>query len=217
MDKNKIIALSDYTFAAITEFYKTHKGENIPSSFSNWNAKDVIGHILFWVDFSRRKLDCIKNCKPFDDISDLDKTNKEAYEKSKNVPVTTLFQKAGDVFSGYKEVMKLYTDDELLKKTFPSGFPFELWRYMALDVYIHPIMHLLHYYLKTEDYTALTSEVNNCINNFLEYANNDISIFNFNEFYENSIERISQFEKLKEKIKNNEIIESIIKVNIQEK
>jgi hypothetical protein len=162
-------------------------------------------------------LDCIKNCKPFDDISDLNKTNKEAYEKYKNVPVNTLFQKVRDVFSGYKEVMKLYTDDELLRKTFPSGFPFELWRYMALDVYIHPIMHLLHYYLKTEDYTDFTSEVTNCINNFLEYANNDISVLNFNEFYENSIEKISQFEKLKEKIKNNEIIESIIKVNMEEK
>jgi hypothetical protein len=219
MNKNKIIALSNYSFEAITNFYKTHKDEDISSSFSNWNAKDVIGHILFWVDFSCRKLDSIKTNKPFVDISNFDKINEETYENNKNISVTTLFKKTEDVFSQYKKIIKLYNDNELLSKTFPTGFSFELWRYMVMDVYIHPIMHLLHFNLKTENYDEFINEINNCSNNFFEYSDNDINVFNFNEFFETGIERINQFKKLRDESKNldNKIIGNIIKVNMQEK
>jgi hypothetical protein len=215
MDKNKVVALSDYTFEAISKFYKIYRDENSSSSFSDWNAKDVIGHILFWVDFSCRKLDCIKNNKPFNDISDLNKTNNETYEKNKNMSINILRQKTANAFFQYKDVVNLYNDNELLSKTFPTGFLFELWRYMVMDVYIHPMRHLLHYYLKTDHYNEFTNETNNIIGNFLEYSNNDINVFQFDEYYESHIEKIKQFGKLKEKNIHDKAIENIIKINME--
>ncbi|MDR1029945.1 MAG: hypothetical protein LBL76_03625 [Treponema sp.] len=58
MDKRTIFELGDYISNKITYFYEYYKNENIlETSFSNWNVRDVIGHINSWVKFSEDKLE----------------------------------------------------------------------------------------------------------------------------------------------------------------
>jgi hypothetical protein len=216
MNINKIMTLGEYTYEEINKFCKMFHNENTISTFLDWNAKDVLGHIIFWIDYSGRKLDCIKSNKQFDDISNFETINKETYDKNKKIKIYNLYSKLDLSFLQYKKAIKLYTDNELLSKTFPTGFSFELWRYMAMDIYIHPMMHLMYHYLKTGNNNEFINIIDNSINNFLEYSNNDINVFKFEEYYENQENRINQFKKVKEEKEiNNVRIKKIIEINME--
>jgi hypothetical protein len=69
MNKKYILKLEQYTISRIIEFGEKYKNENIiETSYINWNARDVIGHINCWVDYSKNKLVSIKTNKLFKDI-----------------------------------------------------------------------------------------------------------------------------------------------------
>jgi hypothetical protein len=48
--------MNEYILGKIVAFGEFYKLEDIhESSFSNWNARDVIGYINTWVDFMNKK------------------------------------------------------------------------------------------------------------------------------------------------------------------
>jgi hypothetical protein len=59
-----------------------------------------------------------------------------------------------------KVKLDLYTDNELLSKEFPTGFSCTLWEYMTLDLFIHPINHILYQYIKRKDYNEFYKKRN---------------------------------------------------------
>jgi hypothetical protein len=215
MEKQKIILLSNYTHNIISSFYEEYQDENIISTYSDWNAKDVLGHILFWMDHSGDKLYCIKKHLPVNNFSDTEAINKETYNKNKHSTIIALFDKIKNTIFNYINVIDLYIQEELLDNTLPTGFNCELWRYILLDLYIHPIMHLLHYYLKKGRQNKFVEIVNTVYDNFMEYSNKNIKVFDFEGYYEDNLKKKEQLNKLLEDKINNEIIRKIIEINMK--
>ena len=212
MKKQKLILLCDSTHDLIGKFYKNYFQENINSSLTNWNAKDVLGHILFWMNHCGNKIYHIKKGLPFKAV-DAYKANDENYVKNKEQKIEKIFEDINNVIFNCTNVIDMYTENELLDKTLPTGYDFEMWRYIAMDMYIHPIKHLLHYYLKTENYNEFINVILHSNNNFMEYSNNDMNVYNFYDFYEDSKKRKEQFFKLKDINKENDLIDNLIEIN----
>jgi hypothetical protein len=183
MEKQKLILLNNNTRDFIEKFYSYYSKENIGSSFLDWNAKDVMGHILFWMKHCGNKIYCIKNGLPFEMV-DANKVNNEIYFKNKTVKIDALFEEINEVIINCINVINMYAEDELSDKTLPTGYNFEMWRYIAMDMYIHPTKHLLHYYFKTDNHNEFKDMITHSFNNFMEYSNNDLTVFNFFDFYE---------------------------------
>ena len=220
MDKQTISELREYILNEIMEFGEYYKNENIlETSFSNWNVRDVIGHINCWIKFSEDKLESIKLKQSFDDVShvDIEKFNKTNYEKYKDVSLKNVINETRITLEQYKNILKLFNEEELLSKKFPTGFSFELWKYMAMDLGIHPIMHILYQYLKRRDYSNFINGIERSKKYFMEFSNNNMGEYNFNDLFENKEEKEKRFEELKERIKdrNNVFVEEIIKINTE--
>jgi hypothetical protein len=200
------------------EFYKFYKNEDISeTNFSNWNVRDVIGHINSWIEFSTDKLESIKLKKSFEDISQVDIAivNKTIYEKNKNKLLENVANESKIVLEKYKNILKLFSEEELLSNKFPTGFSFALWKYMAMDLGIHPIMHILYYYLKKKDYNEFISEIENSKKYFMEYSENNIREYYFCDYFENKMEIIERFNELKGINKSNNMIREIIEINLK--
>jgi len=214
MDKKDIFELKDYILNKILYFCEYYLNENISSSnYSNWIARDVIGHINSWVKFSGYKLESIKLNKSFEDVSNINSFNKINYENNKNKSLEKIINESKIILEKYNGIIDLYNENELLSNDFPTGFSFALWKYMAMDLGIHPIMHILQYYLKKMDYKKFINEIEDSKKYFMEYSGNNILEYNFNEYFENKDEKINRFNELN-KVNDNEYIKEIIKINI---
>jgi hypothetical protein len=219
MDKNTVLELSNYTYNKLMDFSKYYRNENLlETSFSNWNVRDVIGHINSWIKFSEDKLESIKTERSFEAVShvDIEKFNKNNYKKNKARSLENILNETKIIFENYKNILNLFNEEELLSKEFPTGFSFELWKYMVMDVYIHPIMHILYHYLKREDYNEFIKEIESSKKTFMEYSNN-IKEYYFGDLFENKGEKEKRFNKLENIIKNekNKFIEEIIRINME--
>jgi hypothetical protein len=208
--------LGRYTLDEIIKFGKYYENDNIfETSYSNWNVRDVIAHINSWVKFSGDKLESIKTQKQFEDVAHngIEELNRQNYEKNKNKSLDDTISETKIIYNNYKNVLDLYNDDELLSKKFPTGFSCTLWEYMALDLFIHPINHILYQYIKRKDYNEFINEVENS----KKYSNNNTEIYNFCDLFEHKEEMENHLNELLEIIKNsgNEFIEEIIKENMK--
>jgi hypothetical protein len=219
MNKNTVLELSVYTYNKIIHFAEYYENENLfETSFSNWNVRDVIGHINGWIKFSEDKLESIKTKHSFEDVShiDIEKINKTHYENNKTKSLENVLDETKIFMENYREILNLFDEEELLSKEFPTGFPFELWRYMAMDIYIHPMTHLLYHHIKKENYNEFIKEIENSKKVFMEYSNNNIKEYYFGNLFENKEEKENRFNGLKNIINNkeNKFIEEIIKINM---
>jgi hypothetical protein len=218
MDKKTILELGNYISNKIIDFSEYYRNENICiTSFSNWNARDVIGHINRWIKFSEDKLESIKLKKLFEDINhvDIEKFNKGNYETNKNKSLENVVNESKTIIEEYKNILDLFDEEELLSNKFPTGFSFELWKYMAMDLGIHPLMHILYQYIKRGDYNEFIKEIEKSKNYFREYSGNNMEEYNFTGLFENVEKKEKVFKKLKEIGKNNKLIEEIIEINLK--
>jgi hypothetical protein len=219
MDKRTILELRDYILNKVIDFSEYYKNDNIcETSFLDWNARDVIGHINSWIKFSEDKLESIKLKKSFEDIShvDIEQFNKTNYEKNKNKSLENIVNETKTALDRYKNIVDLFNEEELSSSEFPTGFSFELWKYMAIDLGVHPIMHMLYQYLKKKDYNNFIDEIEESKKYFMEFSNSNIKEYDFRDLFENKEKMEKRFKELKEKIKNKNIdlIEKIIKINM---
>jgi hypothetical protein len=220
MNKNTIKELSDYSLHKIIEFSEFYRNEDISnSSFSNWNARDVIGHINSWINYSEEKLESIRNKRSFDEAShiDIEKFNETNYTRNKNFTLETVITETRNLFDKYAKILNSFNEDELKSKKFPTGFSFELWKYMAMDVFIHPVIHILYHYIKRKDYKEFIDEIKKTKNNFMDYSDNDINVYYIGDLFETKEEKNKRFIELKEYIQKdeNKTIDEIIVLNLK--
>ncbi|MDR1179425.1 MAG: hypothetical protein LBK44_02875, partial [Spirochaetales bacterium] len=109
----------------------------------------------------------------------------------------------------------LFSEEELLNNEFPTGFSWTLWKYMAMDLCIHPLMHIMYHYIKRGDYNEFIKEAENSKKYFMEYSGNSIKEYYFGDLFGNKEEKEKRFNELKETGKNNKFIEEIIKINME--
>ena len=221
MDKKTISELRDYVLSRIIYFYEYYKNENISeTSFSDWNVRDVIGHINSWIKFSEDKLESIKLNRPFNDVNGeagVKQLNQNAYEKNKNETLENVINESKMILERYKNILDLYSEEELLSDKFPIGFTCELWKYMAMDLGLHPLTHIMYQYIKREDYDEFIEEVRCNKKHFMDFSNNDIKVYYFGELFENKSEKEKKLHELQCAIKNkgNKLVEEIIKINME--
>ena len=154
MNKKKIFEMADYINSAIIHFSEFYKNENISeTSYSNWNARDVIAHINCWIENSGNKLENIKQKNyRIEEINFefIEKNNKLFYEKYKGTLLENVKNDTKTVLENYVKVIDLYTEEDLLSTEFPIGISLKLSEYMAYDIFLHPLQHLLCYYKEHE-------------------------------------------------------------------
>ncbi len=213
MKKKEILSEIVETEKYISEFIKPNKHiDQSKSTFDDWSFKDVLAHIFEWMNYSKLKLVSIKNKTSFNYNVDADEFNRSLFLKDKDLPINQIINDLNNAFSEYKKIIALYADEELLSKDFPTGFSFELWRYMLLDAVIHPCRHMMYQYLKDRDHNSFLYLLNNTMSVFALFSGNSKGIYNFRDF---SADTYRLFEILKTEKKRGKVafLEEIIEIN----
>jgi hypothetical protein len=121
-----------------------------------------------------------------------------------------------------ENIIDLYSEDELLSKEFPieiiddvyssPEFSCALWEYMALDLFIHPINHILYQYIKKNNYNDFINEIEKS----RVYSNDNVEIYNLNNLFESKEIKVKHFTALLNIIKSedNKFVEEIIRINM---
>ena len=135
------------------------------------------------------------------------------YIKNKNKHITELQKKLIFELNEYKNLVLLYTEADLQRKDLPTGFSFELWRYMIMDTIIHPVMHLLYYLIKTKNYKLFFKLCKKYNDIFYCYAKGNLEVYSFYEYIEDSKKFIENIKELGEQYKNDDMIHAVLKAN----
>jgi hypothetical protein len=145
-------------------------------------------------------LESIKLKRSFEDVShvDIEKFNKTNYEKYKNETLENVVNESKIILEKYKNILNLFDEEELSSNKFPTGFSFALWKYMAMDLCIHPLMHIMYQYIKRRDYNEFVKEVESSKKYFEEYSENNIKEYYFGDLFEDKEEKEKLFKELKE-------------------
>jgi hypothetical protein len=219
MNKNTILELSIYTEKKIIDFSEYYNNENVSeTSFSDWNVRDVIGHINSWILFSKEKMEFMESRRSLNadfnvDIVDFNKKN---YEENKNKPLKSILHETKIIFIEYRQTVFTFGEQELWGEKFPTDLEFKLfWELIGKDTFIHPIMHILYQYLKRKDYNEFIKEIESSKEYFMEYSRNSIDVYFFADLFDDTVKKEKRFEELKEFGNGNEMIEKIIKRNMK--
>lgn len=117
----------DKTYEHVITFIEKNKAEGVNSStYEDWNYKDVIAHITEWIMYSTKRLDCIKHNRPIKDIDDVEHINNTLYSKNRDKKITTVSREFEEAIIRYKNVIEQYSEEDLLRKNYPTGFDIEL-------------------------------------------------------------------------------------------
>ena len=215
MTTERIFLEIDSTKSDISDFidaYKEKEEKNV-SSYGDWNCRDTAAHILEWIVFSKNKIRAIANALPFTEIENLDDFNFAAWQKNKNEPIEHIHSALLYALDDYKNAVALYSDVDLERRDFPTGFNFEMWRYMILDTVIHPVMHILYHLLKTKHFDLFAAQCGRRRNVFSDFSGGDINVYSFEEYIENRETFTSAIQELKSRFPNDNVIYSILRAN----
>jgi hypothetical protein len=215
MHLEKILNMIRETESNITDFIKIFSTERkYPTSFEDWDSKDVIFHINSWIGFAEKKLRDIQSDLEPDNISDINGFNVANYNRTMNNSMEMARKSMEITIDEFLNVVSAFSETELFSKSFPTGFSFELWRYIVMDGYIHPNMHLMQYYIESGYYQKFIDLVLKSKDNYLWFAGDDIGVFFFGEFFNNDKERKECFERFqKSNIEMDDFMKRIIQIN----
>ena len=199
----------DETKADIGYFIKLYKTEHTAGRFENWNGKDVVAHILEWIIFSKDKLQAIAYNRQFEEIRDIDAFNRQNWIKNKDKHIGELKKSIMFELDEYNKTVSLYSQTDLQKKDLPTGFSFELWRYMIMDT----VLHMLYYMLKTKKYEQFVSLCKKRHKTFYRYSNGNPDVYSFDDYIEDKTRFSQNLQALASMYTSNDIIDIILKAN----
>ena len=213
MMTERIFLEIDRTKSDISDFIGACKAEQTVSSYDDWNCRDTAAHILEWILFSKNKIRAVANAQPFTEIENLDDFNFAAWQKNKNEPIEHIHSALLYALDDYKNAVALYSDVDLERRDFPTGFNFEMWRYMILDTVIHPVMHILYHLLKTKHFDLFAAQCERRRNVFSDFSGGDINVYSFEEYIENREIFTSAIQELESRFPNDKAIYLILRAN----
>lgn len=199
--------------ADIGYFIKLYKTEHTAGRYENWNCKDVIAHILEWIIFSKNKLQAIAHNRQFEEIRDIDAFNRQNWIKNKDKYIGELKKSIMFELDEYNKTVSLYSQTELQKKDLPTGFSFELWRYMIMDTVTHPVLHMLYYMLKTKKYEQFVWLCEKRYKIFYHYSNGSPAVYSFDDYIEDKTQFSQNLQTLTSMYTSNDMINIILKAN----
>ena len=203
----------DETKADIGYFIKLYKTEHTAGRYENWNYKDLVAHILEWIIFSKNKLQAIAHNRQFEEIRDIDAFNRQNWIKNKDKHIGELKKSIMFELDEYNKTVSLYSQTDLQKKDLPTGFSFELWRYMIMDTVTHPVLHMLYYMLKTKKYEQFVLLCKKRHKTFYRYSNGNPDVYSFDDYIEDKTQFSQNLQTLASIYTNNDTIDIILKAN----
>ena len=203
----------DETKADIGNFIELYKTEHTAGRYENWNCNDVVAHILEWIIFSKDKLQAIAYNRHFEEIRDIDTFNRQNWIKNKDKHIGELKKRIMFELDEYNKTVSLYSQTDLQKKDLPTGFSFELWRYMIMDTVTHPVLHMLYYMLKTKKYEQFVSLCKKRHKTFYRYSNGNPDVYSFDDYIEDKTQFSQNLQTLASIYTNNDTIDIILKAN----
>lgn len=128
------------------------------SDYERWSPSDVFVHLSGWIDYSYGKLSTIAGSaaaspapapspssggetKPMS----LDEINRMVWEGGRGLGRSAARSRCESSLQRYKEMLSRFGNIDLGKKDYPTGFDWPLWKYVFLDVIVHPAAHFIHY------------------------------------------------------------------------
>ncbi len=134
-----------------------------PSSYEDWNDRDVVAHIVGWMTYSIDKLTSIKlgtkQSEEYAKVTSLDEINRIIHNKSKDKTGEEIETEYLAAIAGYIKTVSLFSDGDINLDTFDTGFKMELWRYMLMDTVIHPVLHVIYQHLKKSEYREMVDAI----------------------------------------------------------
>jgi hypothetical protein len=213
MNKQTLSEMSEQILNKIMDFSNFYKTEDTnKSSFFDWNARDVIGHLNTWVDYLNKNLELFKNENKLKHI-EVEEYNKENYEKNKNKTIGDVLNESKNIFGNFKNSLELFTEEELFSMIFQKKFEVPLWRYISIGLITHPIDHILYHYLKRRDYEKFIAEAEDVEKYCNDHSDDNDTIYYFKDLFNNDSEMDLIFTEILKEYKYNKLIEEIIKIN----
>lgn len=213
MTINEIQTEIDETKIDIGNFIELYKTEHTAGRYENWNSKDVVAHILEWIIFSKNKLQAIAYNRQFEEVCDIDAFNRQAWIKNKDKHIGELKKNIMFELDEYNKTVLLYSDSDLQKKDLPTGFSFELWRYMIMDTVTHPVLHMLYYMLKTKNYERFVLLCEKRHKTFYRYSNGSPAVYSFCDYIEDKTQFGENIQAVASMYPNKDVIDIILKAN----
>ena len=178
MNRNELINMIETGTTHVRNFLREcESSASAPGTHDNWNNKDAVGHIIGWMNYSIDKLTCIKlgtkQNDEYSQVTSLGEINQILYNKSKHKNIEQIESEYIKAMGDYFGVISLYSNDDLNKDTFETGFKMELWRYMLMDTVIHPLQHVLYQDLKANEFGKLKSVLVSTKEIFERYSANN--------------------------------------------
>lgn len=216
MDKSALLEMNRYILGKIVSFGNFYKLEDTnESSFSNWNARDVIAHLNTWFDFLNQKLESFKRDNSFEDLkkSEIEQYNIKNYEKNKKKDILEVMDESKKILGCFKNSLELFTEDELMSKEFPTGFDVVLWRYVSMDLITHPVNHILYQYLKKRNYREFIFEAKEFYKYCNDHSDDYDTIYYFKDLFESKEQEERSLMELSKEYNHEEIIKEILDIN----
>ncbi len=115
------------------------------STYGRWSPTDVLIHLEGWIDYSCGKLAGTGSVPESEQAMTLDGINRMVWERGRGVDRKTAFLRCGGALDKYRDMLDLYSDSDLERTDFPTGFDWPLWKYILLDLIVHPAAHVIHH------------------------------------------------------------------------
>jgi hypothetical protein len=113
----------------------------------------------------------------------------------------------------YKEVIKGFSKDDLIREDLPLGFKIKLWRYMVMDGVTHPSGHLLYHYLKRRNYWHFLKVLESTEEIYSIYSKGNNKVYSFKEYEDINGMVKERMIELSNTYRNKELLNKVIAAN----
>lgn len=126
--------------------------DKFQSSFVNWSFTDVLAHNSEWRSIASNKIRLIKHNEHVEFREDLDIVNKSIYERHSEISFEDATILSKNSIESLVESINLFNDPELQEQGKLLGWIGPLWKYIVYYGFIHPIKHIVFYYIKKQEF-----------------------------------------------------------------
>lgn len=132
----------------------SNKHEAVFGSYNNWTYKDTIAHNSEWRYITTKKLQLIKNNECVQFREQLEMVNRNIYDKHSEDTDCNIKDLSERSNHSLIQSIERFSNLELQSEGKLMGFIGPLWKYINYYGAIHPIKHLVFYYLKTQSFMS---------------------------------------------------------------
>ncbi len=122
--------------------------------YDHWTLKDTLAHLSEWRLIAAEKLAALAAGETVSFHEDLDSVNRRNYAKHRHDSAAEVGRFVAASYDSFQKKVMAFNERDLLEQTGPLGFGAPLWRYILVDGFLHPTLHLALYHFEQADFGA---------------------------------------------------------------